>query len=40
MTAEKLTLTTRFSRTIGIVFIAIGIAFIAVSTAAHWPRTR
>ena len=35
MTAEKLTLTTRFSRAIGVVFIAIGIAFIAVSTAAH-----
>jgi predicted metal-binding membrane protein len=40
MTAEKLTLTTRFSRAIGVVFIAIGIAFIALSTAPHWPRIR
>jgi predicted metal-binding membrane protein len=30
MTAEKLSLTTRFSRVIGVVFIAIGIAFIVL----------
>jgi predicted metal-binding membrane protein len=37
MTAEKLTTTTRFSRVIGVVFIAIGVAFIALSTAAWLP---
>ena len=40
MTAEKLTLTNRFSRAIGIVFVAIGVALITVSVAAHWPHVR
>ncbi len=40
MTAEKMTSTTRLSRLIGIVFIAIGVAFIMISTAAHWPHAR
>jgi predicted metal-binding membrane protein len=39
MTAEKLSWTTRVSRLLGVAFIVIGIAFIALSTAAHWPRT-
>jgi drug/metabolite transporter superfamily protein YnfA len=30
--------TTRFGHAVGVVFIAIGGAFIAVSVAAHWPR--
>jgi predicted metal-binding membrane protein len=38
MAAEKLATTTRFSRVIGVVFVAIGVAFIAVSVVAHWPR--
>jgi predicted metal-binding membrane protein len=38
MTAEKLTLTTRFSRTIGVVFTTIGVVFIALSIWSHWPR--
>jgi predicted metal-binding membrane protein len=38
MTAEKLTTTTRFSRGIGLVFIAIGITFVALSAAARWPH--
>jgi hypothetical protein len=29
--------TTRFSPAVGVVFIATGIAFIAVSVATHWP---
>ena len=37
MTLEKMLVTTRFSRIVGVVFIAIGVAFIAVSVAAHWP---
>jgi predicted metal-binding membrane protein len=37
MTLEKMTVTTRFSHTVGVVFIATGIAFTAVSVAAHWP---
>jgi len=40
MTAEKLTTTTRLSRAVGIVFIAIGIVVVALSTAADWPRIR
>ena len=39
MTIEKLGRTTRFSRALGIVFIAVGAAFIVTSVAAHWPRT-
>jgi len=38
MTAEKLTTTTRLSRAVGVVFISIGVAFIGLSTAGHWPR--
>ena len=38
MTAEKLMLTTRFSRLIGVVFTMIGVAFIALSIWNHWPR--
>ena len=37
MTLEKMLVTTRFSRAIGAVFVAIGVAFIASSVAAHWP---
>ncbi len=37
MTLEKMMVTTRFSRAVGVVFIAIGILFAAVSVAAHWP---
>jgi len=37
MTAEKIGTTTRFSRALGIVFIAVGVAFIAGSVVAHWP---
>ena len=39
MTIEKLGSTTRFSRALGVVFIAVGAAFIVTATAAHWPRT-
>jgi predicted metal-binding membrane protein len=38
MTIEKLGSTTRFSRALGIVFIAAGAAFIVTAVAAHWPR--
>jgi predicted metal-binding membrane protein len=38
MTAEKMTSTGRVSRVIGAVFIAIGAAFIMISTVAHWPH--
>jgi predicted metal-binding membrane protein len=37
MAAEKIATTTRFSKAIGVVFMAIGIAFIATAVAAHWP---
>ena len=37
MTLEKMMVTTRFSHAVGAVFVAIGVAFIAVSVAAHWP---
>jgi predicted metal-binding membrane protein len=37
MAAEKLATTTRFSRAIGGVFVAIGAAFIVGSVVAHWP---
>jgi predicted metal-binding membrane protein len=39
MTAEKLMLTSRFSRLIGAIFLAIGVAFIASSVVAHWPKS-
>ena len=38
MTIEKVAGTTRFSRALGVVFIAVGAAFIATSVAAHWPK--
>jgi predicted metal-binding membrane protein len=38
MTAEKLSATSRLSRVIGVVFLAIGAVLIARSVAAHWPR--
>ena len=38
MTIEKLGATTRFSRAIGMIFIAIGAAFIVTSVVAQWPR--
>jgi predicted metal-binding membrane protein len=37
MAAEKLATTTRLSRTIGAIFIAIGAVFIITSIVAHWP---
>jgi predicted metal-binding membrane protein len=37
MTVEKLNMTTRFSRALGIGFIAVGAVFIASSVIAHWP---
>ena len=37
MTLEKMMVTPRFSHAVGVVFIAIGAVFIAVSVAAHWP---
>jgi predicted metal-binding membrane protein len=37
MAAEKITTTTRFSKAIGIVFILIGIGFVAAAVVAHWP---
>jgi predicted metal-binding membrane protein len=37
MTVEKLNMTTRFSRALGVVLIAVGAAFIAGSVIAHWP---
>jgi len=37
MAAEKLASTTRLSRIVGMVFIAIGTAFIITSVIAHWP---
>ena len=38
MTLEKMMLTSRFSRAVGGVFIAIGVAFVATAVAAQWPR--
>jgi len=37
MTLEKVATTMRFSRAIGVAFIAIGVAFVASSIVAHWP---
>jgi len=37
MTIEKLGATTRFSRALGMMFIAVGAAFIVGSVIAHWP---
>lgn len=36
MTIEKINTTTRFSRALGVVFMAIGAVFIASSVIAHW----
>jgi predicted metal-binding membrane protein len=38
MTIEKLSVTTRFSRAIGVVFLIAGMAFIVMAFAAHWPK--
>ncbi len=38
MAAEKSASTTRFSRLVGAVLIAIGAVFIVSSVIAHWPR--
>jgi len=37
MGAEKIATTTRFSRAVGVAFIAVGAAFVVTSVAAHWP---
>jgi len=37
MTVEKLNMATRFSRALGVAFIAVGATFIAGSMIAHWP---
>ncbi|MFL5001356.1 MAG: DUF2182 domain-containing protein [Xanthobacteraceae bacterium] len=37
MAMEKSSSTTRFSRAVGIVFIAIGAVFVVSSAVAHWP---
>ncbi len=37
MTIEKINTTTRFSRALGTVFIAVGAVFVASSVIAHWP---
>jgi predicted metal-binding membrane protein len=37
MAIEKVTATMRFSRIIGAVFLAIGLAIVATSAVAHWP---
>jgi predicted metal-binding membrane protein len=37
MAVEKVGTTTRFSRALGALFVAIGVAFIVTSVLAHWP---
>jgi len=37
MAVEKSSSTTRFSRIVGSVFIAIGAVFVVSSAVAHWP---
>jgi predicted metal-binding membrane protein len=37
MTLEKMTVTGRFSHAAGVVFMAVGVAFVAASVIAHWP---
>lgn len=37
MAAEKIAATTRFSKTIGMVFMGVGIGFVVAAVAAHWP---
>ncbi len=38
MTLEKMMATGRFSRAVGVGFVAVGLAFIVSSVAAHWPK--
>lgn len=38
MTIEKIGTTTRFSRALGVVFVAVGAVFVASSVIAHWPK--
>jgi drug/metabolite transporter superfamily protein YnfA len=37
MAVEKLSVTTRFGRAVGAVFIAVGTVFIVSSLVGHWP---
>jgi predicted metal-binding membrane protein len=37
MAIEKVSTITRFSRALGALFLAIGVAFIVTSVIAHWP---
>jgi predicted metal-binding membrane protein len=37
MAGEKLGTGTRFSRAVGVIFVAIGIVFVVSVVAAHWP---
>jgi predicted metal-binding membrane protein len=37
MATEKIAATMRFSKVTGVVFIMIGVGFIAAAVAAHWP---
>jgi hypothetical protein len=37
MGTEKIMSTTRFSRAIGALFVAIGVGFVVSSVVAHWP---
>jgi predicted metal-binding membrane protein len=37
MTVEKIATTTRFSRAVGVILVAIGIAFLAAAVMSHWP---
>jgi len=37
MTTEKIATTTRVSRALGVIFIAIGMGFVVASLIAHWP---
>ena len=37
MAIEKINTSTRFSRALGVLFIAVGAVFIASSVMAHWP---
>jgi predicted metal-binding membrane protein len=38
MTIEKIATTTRFSRALGAVFCAIGLAMIGTAVIGHWPK--
>lgn len=37
MTIEKIVVTTRFSRIIGAILVAVGMLFVVTSVLAHWP---